>query len=198
MAEQTTPVEFAERVANIALRLNIETALIGAYALAAYHYVRGSSDIDLATNVQLHELQSLKRALEDVGLHTKLNTPDDQDPLGGVLVIWERANDEGEPIDPVEVVNYYNPYRPQRTPARDAIKNAISLAEKPGLRYPRLSDLIALKLYAGSRGDEADVVELLVRNPGADLDEVRATCKRYGFVRIDELILEAQTESKRR
>ncbi|MDB4958048.1 MAG: hypothetical protein JWO36_5617 [Myxococcales bacterium] len=197
MVEQTTPVELAERVAKIALGLNIETALRGAYALAAYHYVRASSDIDLATVVQLHQLENLKSAVEDAGFHTSLRTPDDQDPLGGVLTVWERSDDEGDPIDPVEVVNYLNPYRPQRTPALQAIRNAISLDEKPALRYPRLSDLIALKLYAGNRGDVADVVELLVRNPNADLDEIRSTCKGFGFDQIDELIQEAQDEARR-
>jgi hypothetical protein len=36
------------------------------------------------------------------------------------------------------------------------------------------------------------VVELLVRNPDVDVEEIRALCKRYGLEAIDELIEEAE------
>jgi hypothetical protein len=192
------PIELAERVAQIARGLGIETVLIGAYALAAHHYVRATNDIDLAANVELVLLERLEVALEQAGLHALLRSPDDEDPLGGVLVVWSEIDAEGDPIEPVEVVNYVNPYRPRQTPARDAIQNAISLDQKPALRYPRLADLVALKLYAGSRRDEADVIELLVRNADADVEEIRRVSKAYGFDRIDELIEEADAELRRR
>jgi len=197
MAELTTPVELAERVAQIAASLGIETVLIGAYALAAYDYVRGTSDIDLGVHVQLETLRQLRDRLEAEGLITSLTMPDDNDALGGVVRVWERSDEEGRPIDPVEVVNFYNPYRPRPTPALDAIKNANSLAEKPALRYPPLADLIALKLYANSLRDDADVVELLVRHADSDVTEIRTTCERYGFHRIDELIARALSEKSK-
>lgn len=197
MDEQATPVELAERVAGIAHSLGIETVLIGAYALAAHHYVRGTSDIDLASDVSLERLQLLQRELETDGFKTRLLKPDEEDELGGKLVVWKQSNEDGDPVDPVEVVNYSNPYRPRRTPATQAIKNAISLEGKPALRYPRLADLIALKLYAGSLRDEADVVELLVKNPDEDLEEIRTVCKQHGLGRIDALIPLAHAEAKR-
>lgn len=191
MVEPATPVELAELVARIAAALHIQTALVGAYALAAHHYVRGTKDIDLATTVPFEQLGRLQRALEAAGLQTLLRSPDVEDPLGGVLVVWTRSDEAGEPIDPVEVINFVNPHRPRPSPAIEAIRNAIGLAEKPALRYPRLADLIALKLDAGGLRDQADVVELLVRNPDADLEQIRSTCKRYGLDRIDELIEQA-------
>jgi hypothetical protein len=188
----TSAVDLAERVAQIASGLNIQTVLIGAYALAAHHYVRATADIDLASDVKLDDLRRLEQALREAGLHTELRQPDEEDPLGGVIEIWERVDETGDPVDAVEVVNFYNPYRPRRTPAMQAIRNGIPIAEKPALRYPRLDDLIALKLDTGSRRDEDDVIDVLVANPDANLDEIRATCKAYGLDRIDALIAAAQ------
>jgi hypothetical protein len=197
MDARTSVVDLAERVAQIASSLNIQTVLIGAYALAAHHYVRATKDIDLASDVTLDDLRRLEKALRAAGLHTELRTPDEEDALGGVIEIWQRVDDEGDPIEPVEVVNFYNPYRPRRTPATQAIKNRIPLAEKPALHYPRLADLVALKLDTGSPRDEIDVIDVLVANPNADLEEIRATCKAYGLDRIDALIEAAQaTRSK--
>lgn len=190
MTESTTPIELAERVATIARGLGIESALIGAYALAAHHFVRGSSDIDLGTMVQLQDLWRLKRAVEEVGLQARLSTPDEQDDLGGVLQIWNRVDEDGDPIEPLDVVNFLNPYRPRRTPASDAIRNAESLPDNPSLRCPRLADLVALKLDAGGPRDRADVVDLLVVNTDADLDEIRTTCAKYGL-EVEPLIAQA-------
>ncbi len=193
-----TPIELAERVAQLASKLGIETALIGAYALAAHHYVRGTDDVDLATNIELADLRRLQVAVEEAGLYSTLRMPDDEDPLGGVLVVWLEVDDDGDPIEPCEVINFVNPYRPRTTPANDAIRNAISLGAKSALRYPRLADLIALKLYSGGRRDTADVVELLVKNPTADVEEVRQVSKAHGFDQIDDLIEEANSERRRR
>lgn len=198
MDERTAAVDLAERVAQIARGLEIETVLIGAYALAVHHFVRGSSDIDLASSVNVQELYLLRRAATDAGYQTDWTSPEDGDPLGDVLRIWEREDEDGIPIDPVEVVNYLNPYTPQRTPAAQAIRNAIPLAEKPDLKYPRLSDLIALKLYSGGDDDASDVVKLIAANPDADLEEIRSVCKAYGFDRIDELIEKGRTQKPRR
>jgi hypothetical protein len=52
--------------------------------------------------------------------------------------------------------------------------------------------LVALKLYAGGYKSKGDIVELLLRNPGADLAEVRAVCARYRLEGLEELIAEAR------
>ena len=185
------PVDLAEIVATQARSLGVETALIGAYALAAHHYVRATEDLDLAAFVQLPQLEALKQLLETEGLRARLNYPDEQDPIGGVLSVWTREDEDGVPIEPVEIVNFRNPHLPRVSPAIVAIRDAIPLNEKPALRYVRLHDLIAMKLDAGGPGDIADVRQLLSKNPDADREEIRSTCKRYGFDVIDELIAEA-------
>ncbi len=186
-------LELAEQVARTAGGLGIDTAVIGAVAMAGHNYVRGTDDVDLGSAVDpTRDLVRLARELEAQGLHTELRQPDSEDPLGGLLRVWAYIDDEGEPVQPVEVVNYTNPHAPRRTPGLGAIQNAIEI-EGSSLRYVRLEWLIALKLYAGSRSDERDVVELLARNPNADLDEIRAVAKRFGYEGIlEELIVEAR------
>lgn len=188
MSDEATVVELGERVARLARELGIDTMVIGAYAMAIHNYVRGSLDFDLGTRIGLDELYRLRRAVDADGLSTRLNSPDEYDDLGGKLIIWNRQDEDGDPIEPVEVVNFSNPLRPRKNPAAEALKNARALEEKPLLRYPTLPDLVALKLDAGGPKDQADVIELLRQNPDADIEAIRATCKKYGLDKIDELI----------
>lgn len=171
----------AERVANAAKDFRIETALIGASALAVHNYVRATEDVDLATAVDPYtKLTALQAALDRQGLKTRLLLPDEDDLLGGVLKVWEREDEEGEPIDVVEVVNFQNPHRPGRlNPGANAIKNSIQLDAQSSLRCVQLRDLIALKLFAGSMRDLGDIAELLVANASADLVEIRETASPY-------------------
>ena len=53
--------------------------------------------------------------------------------------------------------------------------------------------LIALKLYAGGHKSNADIIELLVRNPDLKLDEVRSVCARYGLGGLEQLITESRS-----
>lgn len=61
------------------------------------------------------------------------------------------------------------------------------------LRCVSLPDLIALKLYAGGATDYADILQLLVRNPGIDLDQLRKIAGPFDEnIRLDHLIAQAQ------
>jgi hypothetical protein len=183
----------AERVAAAARALGVETAIIGGSAMAIHHYVRATDDLDLATCTNPYvELRRLEDTLQAQGFKTERRLPDDQDPLGGVLRVWTDVDDEGEPVDLVEVVNFFNPERPRPNPGPRAIRDAVQLDPSTSLRYVQLPDLIALKLYAGEKRDEADIVELLVKNPDADLEAVRATAKPYDeHGKLEELIADA-------
>jgi hypothetical protein len=181
-------IQLAERIATIASELGIPTALIGATALAAHNYVRGTADIDLATAVDpFRDLRGLQQRLEVEGFLVELNLPDAEDSLGGVLSVRARCEED----DPVEIVNFLNPLNPSDNPGREAVETAEPISAS-SLRCATLAHLIALKLYAGSRRDQADVVELLLRNPTADRAKIRAVCAKYGSANeLDELILEA-------
>ena len=75
----------AETVAGILKRHRIDAVVIGAVALAAYHYVRQTNDIDLGVNADLPTLRTLVESLRQAGFTTELREPDGADPLGGVI-----------------------------------------------------------------------------------------------------------------
>jgi hypothetical protein len=181
-------IELAERVVVVAADLGIPTALIGATALAAHNYVRGTADIDLAAAVDpFRELRRLQKRLEGEALQTELLLPDAEDGLGGVLRIRTHTEDD----DLVEIVNFLNPLNLSKNPGAEAVRTATPAGPSTPLRCVTLASLIALKLYAAGRRDEADVVELLRRNPNADLAPVREVCARYGSGDLlEELIRE--------
>lgn len=176
-------LELLERVAGVAKTLGIETAVIGAVAMAAHNYVRATADADLGTYVDPYtDLGRLRDALAASGLHVELRTPDDEDPLGGVLRVWEREDENGYPVDFVDVVNFKNPHRPgHHTPGVEAIHAAIPVEGRPTLRFVSLAHLIALKLYTRGLRDKADVVELLRHNPDADMHEILDVVRGFGL-----------------
>jgi hypothetical protein len=186
-------LDLAERIASTAAGLGISTALIGAAALAVHRYIRGTRDVDLGTVVNPRvELRALEDALTALGLTVQLNMPDEDDHLGGVLRVWEQEDEDGDAINPVEIVNFSNPYRPRATPAAAAIANAKPLRTDRALRCVQIPDLIALKLYAGSFVDRADIVQLLANNPDADLDAIRRVASPFDHTNVlEQLIAEA-------
>jgi hypothetical protein len=184
--------DLAEHIAVVARSLGIETALIGAGALAVHQYVRATKDIDLASCVHpFQDLPRLEEALRAEGYGVRLTDPDDEDSLGGVLRVWTQVDEDDDPIEPIELVNFNNPLRPRRNPAAEAITTAIPLDERPALRCVSLPLLIALKLDAGGPKDILDVIELLQKNPTADREEIRDRCKKYKLDVIDKVIANA-------
>ena len=98
-----------------------------------------------------------------------------EDPLGGVLVV------EAEGASPVEVVNFLNPFAPRRGRLGIEAVNTATPFEEGALPVVDLPHLIALKLYAGGRKSELDVLEVLACNPDTDLAAVRQMCERFGL-----------------
>lgn len=178
MLDPATSLALAEQVAETARQLGFDSALIGAAALAVHRYTRGTEDIDLAVAVDPdRDLVAIGNALVSRGLQTRIRLPDDED-LGGMLTVWASVDEDGQPADVVEVVNFHNPLRIVSTPAKPAIARARALPGSP-LRCVTIEDLIAFKLYAGGLMDHADIVELLARNPDADLATVRSVAAPF-------------------
>jgi hypothetical protein len=181
MSDAEANLRAAERVASLLVENGVPAVVIGAVALAAYRYVRHTEDIDLGVDADLPKMRTLAAALRDEGFVVDFHEPDGDDPLGGVM-------DVSGPFGLIQVVSFAN-----RFPAviRDALAGD-DIRIRPGsdLRLVPIAQLVALKLYAGGSGSKSDIVELLRRNPEADLDAIRTTCRRYRLSGLDAALQE--------
>ena len=73
----------AEDVVSILQTHRVDAVVIGAVALAAFHYVRYTEDIDLGVNANLSTLRGVADSLRRAGYTVDLREPDITDPLGG-------------------------------------------------------------------------------------------------------------------
>lgn len=187
-AVESRTIQVAEGVHEILERLGIESAVIGAMAMAVHGYVRATRDFDLATCADpFVKLDELRQALEKAGFHAELRQPDADDPLGGVVEIT------GEGFKPIQIVNFLNPLAPRAAAlGSEAIRESKGgLIEQSRMRVVTLPCLIALKLYGGGPKNKNDVIELLERNKPLDLSLVREVCVRHGVGQELESLLAA-------
>jgi hypothetical protein len=177
----------AEEVCAVLESHGARAALIGGLALAVHRFARYTEDLDLATDTDpFTVLREVTVALAARGFEAKLITPDAEDPLGGVVNV--RRDD----IEPIQIVNFYNPLAlAGGALGAEAIRSAQPLL-RPESELPvvDLAHLIALKLYAGGRKSQTDVLELLERNQPLDLSSIRSVCARHGQGAALERLLE--------
>lgn len=184
MEDSEAILRVAEDIVRLLHQHEIEAVVIGAVALAAYHYVRQTEDIDLGVNADLSSLRKAVDSLLDAGFAAELREPDTDDPLGGEI-------DVSGSFGLLQIINFGG-----RFPAviDDAVRlSNLAVREGSPLKLVPLPHLIALKLHAGGYKSKADIVELLVRNPDLNLDETRAVCRRYRLNGLEELIREARS-----
>ena len=181
MTDPDANLRAAEEVSVILAQHHVQVIVIGAVALAAHNYVRQTEDIDLGVNADLATMRNLAAALREHRFAVELREPDAQDPLGGVI-------DVSGSFGLVQIISFAG-----RFPAviNDAIERS-KLVVRPSseLRLAPIPHLVALKLYAGGYKSKADIIELLRRNPGIDLEEVREVCSRYRLSGLDDLLKE--------
>jgi len=185
MTDPDGVIRAAEEVSGILESRGVGSVVIGAVALAAHGYVRLTEDLDLGVNTDLGTLHQVADTLRRAGFEVAIREPDDHDPLGGVV-------DVRGPFGLVQIVNYGG-----RFPA--VIESGIATADtviRPAsrLRIVPLPHLIALKLYAGGTKSRADIVELLSRNPDADVAAIRDLCRSWRLRGLDPLIEEVMGE----
>ncbi len=172
-------LQAAEHVEQILEKFQVDAIVIGAVAMAAHRYVRLTQDIDIAINADVPRLREIADALRAAGYQAELREPDGQDPLGGVI-------DVSGSFGLLQLISFA-----ERFPAvvEDALRTA-TMTLRPGssLKFVPLPQLVALKLYAGGLKSKADVLELLLRNPEADREEIRSVCRRYRLDGLDEIL----------
>ncbi|MBL4689131.1 MAG: nucleotidyl transferase AbiEii/AbiGii toxin family protein [Nannocystaceae bacterium] len=168
-------VALAEEVNAILEELEVNALLIGGAALAAHNYARTTTDIDLGVSTPLAQLRKVSEAIEAKGLKAELREPDGDDHLSGVVDVEGGA---------VQIVNFGETF-----PAaiQDALREAPPYDGR--LRAISLPYLIVLKVYAGlGPKSRRDVEELLLANPDADRQAIRALCSKYRLRGWHELI----------
>lgn len=181
MADADSNLWAAERVASLLVANGVIAVVIGGVALAAHRYVHHTEDIDLGVDADVPKMRVLAAVLRAEGFVVELYEPDADDPLGGVI-------DVSGAFGLVQVVSFAN-----RFPAviRDALAgDDVRIRPGSALRLVPLAQLVALKLYAGGVRSKSDIVELLRRNPDADLEAIRGTCKRYRLRGLDRILEE--------
>jgi hypothetical protein len=174
-------VQAAEWIAELLESSGISAVVIGAVALAAHGYVRHNDDIDLGVDADLQQMRALVDVLRRDGFAAVLHEPDGNDPPGGVIDI---PDDFGL----VQVVSFADRF-PAVVPDTLAAE-AVPIRPGSALRLVPLAQLVALKLYAGGLASKADILELLLRNPKADLESVRGTCLRCRLRGLDAILEE--------
>jgi hypothetical protein len=165
----------------------VEAVVIGAVALAAHHYVRMTQDLDLGVNADVQTLKDVTASLRAAGFQAELHEPDAQDPLGGVIDIrgafgW------------IQIISFADRFP---VAIEDALRtSAASLRPGSRLKLVPLPQLVALKLYAGGLKSNADILELLTRNPEADIEEIRSVCRRYRLRGLATILRERVTNQE--
>lgn len=174
MGVSEASLELAAEVSVECERLGCEVLLIGALALAAHGYPRGTEDVDFAIALPPRELANLARELAKPDLEVTLSESDADDPLGGVVTL-RRAG-----ALPVQLVNFDNsPAGGFPRLVHDALKRATK-PEGGAAKLVTAEDLILFKLYAGGPKSTLDIIELLTRAP-VDVGKLQQLAEDYGL-----------------
>jgi hypothetical protein len=185
MTDPDEVIRAAEEVTGILESRGVGALVIGAVALAAHGYVRFTEDLDLGVNTDLGTLNQVADALQTAGFEVELREPDGQDPLGGVV-------DIRGPFGLIQIGNYGGRFPAVIDGGLAAADTVIRSGSR--LRIVPLPHLVALKLYAGGTKSRADIVELLARNPDADMAAIRDLCQGWRLRGLEPLIEEAMGE----
>lgn len=179
--EAQSNLQVAEKIAALLVAENTPAVVIGAVALAAHRYIRFTEDIDLGINADPAQMRALAETLRLEGFDAELHEADASDPLGGVI-------DISGSFGLVQIISFENKF-----PAaiRDALGGEeVKIHASSSLRIVPIPQLVALKLYAGGIKAQADILELLRRNPEIDLSGLRKICKEYRLEGLDEILEE--------
>src|SRR6478736_4536358 len=170
-------LELAGEVSAALDERGTRSLVIGAIALAAHGYVRGTEDVDLAIAVDPKELEALGAALQSriPGTSVSVEMPTTDDPLGGVIDVRQGSDD----VVLVQIVNFDNaPAGGFPALVREAKSEPFQFPDGTTGSVVSIEDLVFFKLYAGGTRSRADVEERLVRRQ-VDTTRLRALAERY-------------------
>jgi len=155
------------RIDGLLKRCGIEYAVIGGYAVAAWGEVRATRDIDLLCGAE--DLDTLKHALTESGVHFEHRVGDPDDPISDVVRIELGESGELYELDVLFGI--------REAPA--GILERSRPVQIQDLTIPVASpeDTIILKLLGGSARDIDDARSVLSTQRGRiDLSLIRQLC----------------------
>jgi hypothetical protein len=98
ISREERTLQVAERVVELLRQHEIQSAVIGAMAMAVHLYPRYTEDFDLAININpFPTMRRLEETLRQEGFEARFDAPDPDDALGGVLRV------SGEEFETIEV-----------------------------------------------------------------------------------------------
>ena len=128
-------------------------ALIGALAVSARGRPRATGDIDFLVSAEKDFFdKTLPEIIKSMGYDVKVFRGDYDDPLGGLVRVYDDNN-----MGLVDIIPVF--WKWQDDMVRDA--EYLTLKDKVTIPVVRAEDLIVLKLKAGGHQDIVDVEELI-------------------------------------
>ncbi len=139
-------------VVEVLSRRNIPYAVIGAFAVSFYGYLRASLDADLVISSTVGDgaLKDLTDAFVAAGLQVEHRRGDAEDPIRNVIQVTDAYANQ---VDILQGIGRMDEKAFERV--------WITSFENQPLAMISPEDLLAMKLYAGSPKDLADVKALL-------------------------------------
>lgn len=171
-AGASNPLQLLRETGRLLDAEGVRWAAIGALAVAYHGWIRASLDADALITLRGSslDLEGLAARLREAGLKVEVRVGDNDDPLGFVLRLEDRA---GNQVDLIGGIRRLDAGFFDRI-----IEDA--LGGSP-LKFASAEDLVALKVFAGSAKDMEDaagVVEIL--GPSLDQERLIGLCRGFG------------------
>lgn len=146
-----------EKIIETLKQHKVQYTLVGGYAVALHGAVRGTVDIDLVIALNKRSFQQTEKALNDIGLKSKL--PVSADDVFNFreeyiekrnLIAWSFMN----PDNPLEIVDIII------TEDAKQMKSTIKTFNGTKIKIAAINDLIRMKKKSGRKQDIEDIKAL--------------------------------------
>jgi predicted nucleotidyltransferase len=159
------------KVINIADRLGIRYAVIGAMAVSFYGIVRSSMDADAVISLGTNDnLDRLVEALRDTGFKAEARKGTSDDPIRGIVHVTDKFDNRVDLLTGIKGMSDEVFSRLVKTSLLDH-----------SLKMIGVEDLIAMKIFAGNPKDLDDVSGILsISAKRINVPLLKQLTKRYG------------------
>ena len=166
------------KVIKVLEKLKIPYAVVGAFAVSFYGWVRASLDADCVISVEGKEkLEQLASSLRKDALKVELRRGDSSDPIRCMVNIEDKFRNR---------VDLLTGIRGMREDVYQRQVKACFMNES--IKIISVEDLVAMKIYAGSAQDLQDAAGVLQISAGRiDLALLKRLTRQYGKKELELL-----------